>query len=184
MSPPVPHILDVSLYVPLEPGAVFPFFADARNLGAITPEWLHFKIETPDPIEMKRGTRIDYRIRLRGIPMRWRTNIAEYDPPRMFVDEQTSGPYRMWRHTHVFQRVGAIGNRPAGTLVRDRVEYLLPRLPPGISHLVHRLIVRPELARIFEYRQRRICELLVPRGAPARSDAPTSRRDRQAAVVA
>lgn len=156
-----PHVLDTSLFLPLAPERIFPFFADAGNLEAITPPWLNFSIVTERPIDLHEDSIIDYRLRLRGVPLVWRTRIASYDPPRMFVDEQVKGPYRLWRHTHLFQPVGPIGGRPPGTLVRDRVEYLLPRLPPGVSQLVHLLLVRPDLERIFSYRQRRIREILL-----------------------
>jgi len=94
------------------------------------------------------GTRIEYRLRLHGIPLRWRSRISDWDPPRRFVDVQERGPYRLWRHEHVFER------REGGTLVRDRVEYAVPG-----GWVVDRLFVRRDLARIFEYRSRALQEL-------------------------
>ena len=155
-----PHTLDVSLFLPRAAREVFPFFADAANLEAITPPWLNFEIASALPISMREGAIIEYRLRLRGIGIAWKTRIDAYDPPRMFIDVQTAGPYRLWRHTHLFHEIGPLGDRPAGTLVRDRVEYLLPRLPPGVYGAVHRLLVRPELERIFRHRQARIIELM------------------------
>jgi ligand-binding SRPBCC domain-containing protein len=152
------HVLDTSCFVPLPRARVFEFFSDAFNLEAITPAFLRFHVATPAPIAMRPGLLIDYRLRLRGLPMRWRSEITAFDPPVRFVDEQRRGPYRLWHHEHLFEDAPARADRPAGTLVRDVVTYAHHGGP-----LVHRLLVRPELEKIFAYRQRRIAELL---GAP------------------
>jgi ligand-binding SRPBCC domain-containing protein len=122
---------------------VFPFFADARNLEELTPPLLHFRILTPK-VEMRPGALIDYTLKIRGVPVRWRTEITAWEPPLRFVDMQQRGPYRLWRHLHTFEA------RDGGTLCGDVVEYALPRAP-GRS-LVHKLLVRPDLERIFDYR--------------------------------
>jgi ligand-binding SRPBCC domain-containing protein len=121
--------------------AVFAFFADAFNLQRITPPWLHFQVITPGPIEMRVGAIIDYRIRLHGIPIRWRSEITAWDPPFRFVDEQRRGPYRLWRHEHTFEE------RRGLTLVRDHVDYAVTG-----GWLVNRLVVRRDLDRIFAFR--------------------------------
>lgn len=139
------------LPAPLE--RVFAFFAAPENLEVITPPWLRFRILTPRPIVMAVGLKIDYRISMRGVPMRWRSVITAYEPGRRFVDEQVKGPYRMWVHEHTFEPTGS-----GGTLVRDRVRYALPRVPG--SSIVHRWLVKPDLQRIFAYRKERIAALV------------------------
>ncbi len=137
---------------PLE--RVFAFFADAANLEVITPPWLGFRILTPLPIEMAQDTRIEYRLRLAGMWVRWRTRITRWTPPVGFVDEQERGPYASWQHTHSFRALGG------GVLMGDRVRYALPLGPLG--SLAHGLAVRAALAAIFDYRFRRIRKLFEP----------------------
>ena len=129
------------LWLPQPPAEVFPFFADASNLERLTPPSLRFRILTPPPIEMAVGTLIDYRIRLRGIPMRWQSEITEWEPPHRFVDEQRRGPYRQWIHEHTFTP------QDGGTLAVDIVQYAVLG---GVT--IQRLFVAPELRRIFDYR--------------------------------
>ena len=130
---------------------VFAFFADAANLEAITPPWLHFHIVTPQPIGMRKGALIDYRLRLRGIPLTWKTQITAWDPPHRFVDEQLRGPYRLWVHEHIFEEDGE------GTIVEDHVRYSVPFGPLG--YLADRLVVARDLGAIFGYREARLREV-------------------------
>jgi ligand-binding SRPBCC domain-containing protein len=139
------HTLIREQRLPGTPDEVFPFFADAANLEAITPPWLRFRIFTRGPIEMREAALIEYRLRLRGIPIRWRTRIDDWQPGVRFVDRQVSGPYALWHHTHEFAPDG-----PRHTLMRDTVRYALPLGPLG--DLAHRLVVERDLARIFDFR--------------------------------
>lgn len=138
------HLLERTQRLDPPPEQVFPFFADAGNLERITPPWLGFSIETPQPIDMRRGALIDYRLQLHGMPLSWHTEIALWDPPHRFVDVQLSGPYRLWHHTHTFEPDGE------GTLMRDVVRYALPF--GAIGEIAHRVIVRRDLDRIFDFR--------------------------------
>lgn len=139
-------------WVPSPPERTFAFFSDAHNLERITPPFVKFRIVTPPPIEMRVGTRIDYRLRLHGISIRWQSEITQWDPPHGFIDEQRRGPYRKWIHEHRF-RV-----KDGGTRVEDHVTYAVPG-----GALIDRWFVRPDLERIFDYRQRVIAEILEGR---------------------
>lgn len=141
------HVFESELFLPLLPEQLFSFFGEAANLNAITPPWLDFGIITPAPIRMAAGTLIDYRLRVRGFPLKWRTEIKVWEPPHRFVDEQLKGPYRQWIHEHTFEAKGG------GTLVRDRVHYAVP-----FDWLVHRWLVRPDIERIFRYRTDKLRE--------------------------
>ena len=129
---------------------LFTFFSDAHNLAEITPPWLNFRMLTPAPIEMKVGTLIDYRLKLRGIPIPWQSEITAWDPPHRFVDEQRRGPYRCWTHTHTFVPV------PDGTLIRDEVEYAVLG-----GWLVQKFFVAPDIEKIFAYRSTKLKELIA-----------------------
>lgn len=147
------------LWLPRAREEVFAFFSDARNLNSITPPWVRFRMVTTGPIEMQAGALIDYKLRVHGFPVRWRTKITEWEPPVRFVDEQLRGPYRLWIHEHEFEA------RDGGTLVRDRVRYAVP-----FDFLVHTLFVRRDVARIFAYRT----EELRRRFAPSGVDLPAN----------
>lgn len=158
------RLFEAETFLPIPRREVFDFFATAENLERITPPELRFRILSPTPIEVDRGTLIDYRLRLFGLPFRWRTRITVWDPPHRFVDEQLSGPYRTWIHLHAFEEV------EGGTRMQDRVRYRLPLGPLGAVALP---VVRAQVERIFAYRERAIRELL------GRSDLGASGTDRQ-----
>jgi ligand-binding SRPBCC domain-containing protein len=141
------------LWLPRSREETFPFFADARNLQRITPPWLHFEVLTPGPIVLRPGALIDYRLKVHGFPLRWRTEITEWEPPQRFVDTQLRGPYRLWHHTHTFE------SRDGGTLCGDRVRY---RVPGG--RLVNTLFVRRDVERIFAYRRQVLGEVFGSTG--------------------
>ncbi len=158
------HRLEREQLVPRPRPEVFAFFEDAHNLERITPAFLRFRIVTPDPITVRAGTRIDYRLSLFGVPFSWTTVIEVHEPGVRFVDVQRAGPYRSWRHLHTFE------DAPGGTLMRDRVEYELPLGPLG--DLAHAVLVRRQLRTIFDHRRRVIDRLLAGGGAlPVRPSA-------------
>ena len=148
------HTLRREQRLPAGPAAVFPFFADAGNLEAITPPWLGFGIVTPRPIEMGVGTLIEYRLRLHGLPISWLTRIEAWEPGVRFVDMQLTGPYRLWHHTHEFEPDGA-----GGTIMRDTVRYALPYGPLG--EVARRLFVARDLRAIFDHRTRTVAARLT-----------------------
>ena len=145
------HRLQREQVVPAGLDEVFEFFSQARNLETLTPPWLRFEVLTPEPIEMQQSTRIAYRLRLHGMPLRWVSQIEEWNPGQGFVDRQVHGPYRLWHHRHEFQVTDG------GTLVRDIVDYALPLGPLG--ELSHAAFVRRDLAAVFDYRRQRIADL-------------------------
>ncbi|MDH3529039.1 MAG: SRPBCC family protein [Acidobacteriota bacterium] len=146
------HTLTRTLQLALPIDETFRFFADAGNLERITPPELHFRITTPHPIEISKGTLIDYNLKLRGIPITWKTEISRWDPPYAFVDQALKSPYKQWIHLHTFEETSNVG-----TEITDEVRYRLPIEPFG--DLMH-WYVRKELDYIFDYRQKAVTEIL------------------------
>lgn len=140
------HLLERSQRIGLPIERAFAFYGDTLNLEPMTPPWLHFQVTTPGPLMMGSGTLLDYRLRLHGVPVRWRTLIETWEPPLRFVDYQVKGPYSLWEHTHLFEKDGE-----GATVIHDRVRYRLPLGPLGA--IAHRLFVRRDLERIFDYRR-------------------------------
>ena len=138
------------LWLPQSRNNVFAFFSDAQNLDLITPPWLHFRTTTPGSSEMRLDTIIDHRLRVHGVRLRWRSEITLWDPPARFVDEQVRGPYRLWIHEHRFEE------QNGGTLVHDHVRYAVL-----FDVLLHRLLIRPDIERIFAYREKKLREIFT-----------------------
>ena len=138
------HTIRREIWLPHSREEVFEFFSAARNLEQITPPLLQFQVLTPEPIPMGEGTLIDYRLKVHGLPMKWRTKITRWNPPYQFADIQLKGPYKVWDHTHTFLE------EDGGTRMIDEVIYELPFGPLG--DVVHALMVRRDVEEIFRYR--------------------------------
>jgi ligand-binding SRPBCC domain-containing protein len=148
--------IESRLWLPRPIGEVFAFFSDAGNLETLTPAWLKFEIVTPRPFEMYSGRLIDYRLRVRGLPLRWQSEILDWNPPHCFVDEMRKGPYRSWHHRHEFVA------QDGGTEVVDRVDYSVPG-----GALINKLLVQRDLQKIFEFRRETLLRLFGAEGTPA-----------------
>ena len=149
------HLFEAATTIPASRQTVFSFFSDASNLMRLTPPSLGFQILAPLPIRMEEGALIDYKILLRGLPMRWRTRICRWNPPFEFIDEQLKGPYRKWIHHHTFEEA-----KSGTTLMSDRVRFALPFPPFGDIALA---FVRAEVRAIFEFRRKAILEVFPSR---------------------
>lgn len=140
-------------FVPLKKEDLFPFFAEAKNLEAITPSSLNFKIKSVSTEKMQKGTLIDYVLKIHGVPVSWKTLIEDWNPSQSFTDTQLKGPYSLWHHTHEFLDV------PGGTLMCDKVHF---RIPFGyIGWLAGRAFVMSDVRKIFSYRRKKIYDLFV-----------------------
>lgn len=160
------HRLHRTVVVPGDIATVFEFFKNPRNLEAITPPWLGFRIMFTSDEVVRAGTRIRYRLRIGGIPMSWESRITEYVDQTHFADEQVTGPYTRWFHRHTFRTV------PGGVEMTDDVDYTLPF--GIIGRVVHWLVVRHQLRAIFDYRTTAITRTF---GAIAPAHEPAAPED-------
>jgi uncharacterized protein (TIGR01777 family) len=143
--------LESAQFVPETLPKVFSFFSLPENLGTLTPEFLEFKILKQSTAKIQEGTLIDYRIKVHGVPMTWRTLIKEWNEQKSFVDTQLKGPYTKWHHEHLFYEV------KGGTLIVDRVTY---RVPVSIvGKLLLGKFIRKDVDQIFSFRRSKINEL-------------------------
>jgi ligand-binding SRPBCC domain-containing protein len=135
--------LEREQWLPRPVDEVYSFFSRPENLQVITPPWIDFrKVETPEALAA--GSLIRYRLRWRGLPIRWTTEISEWNPPYGFVDRGISGPYARWNHEHRFVA------HDGGTTMRDRVTYALPFGWAG--RLAHWVVVKRDLETMFDFR--------------------------------
>jgi ligand-binding SRPBCC domain-containing protein len=138
-------------FAPVQGDAVFGFFSDAGNLEKLTPPWLNFHILRQSTPDVREGTIIDYTLKIHGVPVKWKTLIADWRPGVSFVDTQLKGPYSKWHHTHTFRKV------PGGTLLGDEVIY---RVPGGfLGKWILGAWIKGDVNAIFAYRRKVIDEL-------------------------
>jgi len=138
------HRLTMHQWLEPSPDELWPFFSNAANLEEITPDRVHFHVLTPQPVDMHPGALIDYRLKIRGLPLRWRTHISDWTPPHGFIDQQVRGPYDLWHHQHRF------APDATGTRCTDVVHYRVPGGP--LSPIIHALFVGPDVRDIFAHR--------------------------------
>ncbi len=142
------HLLEREQWLPISIGEAWSFFSSPLNLAKITPDDMGFVIRQPfQDKPIYKGQLITYTVSpLLGIPLKWVTRIAKVEAHYRFVDTQITGPYKLWWHQHTFIE------KDGGTLMKDKVEYLLPLGPLG--ELVHGWFVRKKLEQIFDFRFR------------------------------
>jgi len=153
------HHLKQTQILPLTMEQAWEFFSTPRNLDQITPDDLGFKITYLPSEQMYAGQIITYKVMIcPGVWVPWVTEISHVDEGVSFVDQQLSGPYKLWHHRHTFEP------HPEGVLMTDLVHYSI-----GFSllgEIPHRLFVRRKLERIFQFRQQVLAELF-PLSHPA-----------------
>ena len=146
------HRLERTQVIPIPVREAFDFFSNPRNLERLTPDLVHFQFLKAPPEKVSPGTILEYRLRLYGVPVKWRTRIESVDAPTRFIDVQDKGPYAMWRHTHSFREVDAVH-----TEIHDRIDFAMPLGPLG--EIAYRMLVAGSLQQIFDYREAALQQL-------------------------
>ena len=129
---------------------MFDFFSDVKNLEELTPPLLNFRVVGKSTENIQEGTKIDYKLKIRGVPAKWTSLITNWQPMAQFADVQLKGPYAKWHHLHLFRSLAG------GVLLEDKVVYRLPFSRFG-GNFLHRFI-RKDIKTIFSYRRKRIKE--------------------------
>ena len=137
--------------IPASLPEVFAFFSEARNLKNLTPPWLRFELVEQRERELKAGTLIRYQLAWNSLRLKWTTRIEEWQPPKLFIDIQLKGPYRLWRHCHSFWPCDG------GTLMKDEVHYALPM--GALGEVIAGKVVRRDLERVFDFRAQQIAAI-------------------------
>lgn len=141
------HVLNRKLELPITPAEAWDFFSNPANLSLITPPGLGFRMTSAAPEKIYPGLILTYKVTpFLGLPVDWVTEITHVSEGEYFVDDQRSGPYRLWHHRHDFREI------EGGVEVGDTVHYALPLGPLG--DIAHELIVKKQLKGIFDFRSK------------------------------
>ena len=136
-----------------EIGLLWDFFRKPTNLNKLTPEDVHFKIKSGKSDDFYEGKIISYKIKpFKLLALNWVTEISQIKEGSYFIDNQISGPYKMWRHEHHFK-----DNHNGTTEIIDKVKYKVPFYIVG--KLMHKMFIRKKLFNIFMFRQKQINNL-------------------------
>lgn len=139
-------------FFPLPRDRVFAFFSAAENLEKITPPSVHFHIAKMSTEKIEKGTLLDYKLKIHGVPANWRTRIETWKTNEEFTDTQLKGPYNLWHHTHSFEDL------QGGTLMTDVIRY---KLPLGLlGRLFAQAWVDSDVEKIFSFRRQEVGKYL------------------------
>jgi len=144
-------ILDHKQWIPASTHQVWDFFSSEKNLEKLTPAFLKFRVDSMSTASIEENSLISYRLKIHGLPVKWRSKIINYDPENSFQDIQLSGPYRTWNHTHRFMELGE------GTLIQDFVKYKIPL--GAIGGLFANTFVKNDIEKIFQYRRKKVSDI-------------------------
>jgi ligand-binding SRPBCC domain-containing protein len=139
--------------IPISLTKAWDFFSKPENLKLITPSYMSFKIlSRSDAGEMYPGMIITYTISpLFNISINWATEITQVKENKYFIDNQISGPYKIWHHEHHFEEI------ENGVEMKDILYY---EMPFGfIGKLMYKIFIRKKIDDIFDYRKQKIKEL-------------------------
>ena len=121
------------------------FISSPKNLSKITPNYMDFNIKSKIPDKMYEGLIISYTVKpILGIKLNWVTEITHIKDKNYFVDEQRSGPYKMWHHEHILEETND------GIIMKDIISYIPPYGFIGL--ILNKLFIKKQVREIFQYR--------------------------------
>ena len=88
------------------------------------------------------------KLKIHGVPVKWKSLITNWQQTAEFTDLQLKGPYAKWYHRHLFKSIAG------GVLIEDKVAYRLPLSRFG-NNILHWLILK-DIKNIFSYSSERI----------------------------
>jgi ligand-binding SRPBCC domain-containing protein len=135
--------------LPVTAERAFAFHADVRNLPRLSPPGVRVLCaRTPTRAGDVQVVALGPRL----AAMRWVAWVETFEPPRLMVDVQRSGPFRRFRHAHIIVPDGA------ASVLADVVEF---RFFPGkLGIVLDHLLMSPALRLLFAFRHRRTLALL------------------------
>ena len=139
--------------LPITIDEAWDFLSSPKNLKTITPDYMSFDILSGADKPMFAGQIIQYIVTpVLGIKTNWVTEITHVIDKQYFVDEQRFGPYALWHHKHFIKEIDG------GVEMEDIIDY---KVPFGfLGRLVHPILVKPKLTEIFNYRTKKLIELV------------------------
>lgn len=136
-------------FLPTTIGEAWDFFSSPGNLNLITPENMRFTIKSELPEKVFSGLLISYKVSPSPLlRFNWTTKITDVNEPFYFIDEQIHGPYKIWRHEHLFREVSG------GILVTDIVTYEIGK--SFFGWMAGKLFVHRKVKEIFRYRHSKL----------------------------
>ena len=128
------------------------FISSPKNLSKITPNYMDFNIKSKVPEQMYEGLIISYTVKpILGIKLNWVTEITHITDKNYFVDEQRSGPYKMWHHEHILEETND------GIIMKDIISYIPPYGFIGL--ILNKLFIKKQVREIFQYRTKVLDEI-------------------------
>ena len=109
----------------------------------LTPPWESLQVLGADGAFEHRSVHL--KLKRFGVPIYWTSHHKDVIPGRQFVDEQVKGPFKFWRHAHVFQPLS-----DARTKLIDEIDFKLPLSP--ISHLFGGRAIKNDVMKMLAYR--------------------------------
>jgi len=135
-------------HLPYPPDHVFAWHMRPGAFRRLTPPWMQVR-EIEREGEIHDGGRVLLGIRQGPAELKWEAKHTAFEEGRLFRDEQVSGPFGKWIHSHRFQEA-----EDGGCLMEDEVEWAAPLGSAG--KIFGEPFIEKELERMFAFRHTRL----------------------------